>query len=117
MNDLHLPPDVDATDPEGTVESCPSEAAWRHLVTSPADHLCEAHKAEREERYREEHGEVPPPVGLDDVDRFLPVEEDATCEVFDPETMGDCGAPADWVSVDTYSHEACQDHYARERKA
>lgn len=107
-NDLFGEPEED-----GELEGCPFEAEWRFLSTDPVDHLCEQHKAERERVDGDEHGEVPGPIGLD-IDRFLAIEAEESCEAFDEETMRDCGRGAVWVSMDTYDMEACEGHYARE---
>lgn len=111
---LHENDLVEGVKTDDEVDGCPFPAAWTYLFTGPSEHLCSQHEKEREQFYKEKHGEVPAPVGLEDVGRFLPIETDEACEAFDEATMRECGRQARWVSVDTYDLEACKHHYRRE---
>lgn len=112
-NDLYGPPAPHPDDPR-LAERCPNPAAWVLLDSGPLDHLCEAHKEKREAQLLAEDGVVVGPVGIDDVDRFLPIEADEPCEAIDEETMRDCGKDAGWVEVATYEFLACKAHRERE---
>lgn len=93
---------------------CPNPAAWVYWGTGTGDHLCDEHKSQREEGFVELYGEVPDPIGLEGIDRFLPVEHAGGCEWLVRDTQSFCGEEAAWVELATVEVHLCEGHKERD---